>query len=71
MSREGIDALVARYIDDPEFRSEFADDPEATVRREGFDLDPSELEALRAADGVRLGEALRARISRAAFGLGG
>lgn len=71
MSREGVDALIARYIDDPDFRADFARNPEATVRREGFDLSADELEALHAADGVRLGEALRARISRAAFGLGG
>jgi hypothetical protein len=64
MSQKGIDALVSRYLD-------FARDPEGTARREGFELDAGELEALHAADGVRLGEALRARISRAAFGLGG
>jgi hypothetical protein len=71
MSHEGIDALVARYLDDPEFRAEFARNPEATVRRAGFELSDDELDALHAADGVRLGEALRARISRAAFGIGG
>ena len=71
MSQKGIDALVSRYLDDPQFRADFARDPEGTARREGFELDAGELQALHAADGVRLGEALRARISRAAFGLGG
>lgn len=71
MSEKGIDALVARYLDDPEFRKAFARDPEGTVRRAGLELDAAELSALHAADGERLGEALRARVSRAAFGIGG
>ena len=70
MSHAGIDALVERYLDDPEFRSDFGRDPVGAVRREGFDLDEEEIAALRAADGVRLGEVLRTRISRTSFGLG-
>lgn len=70
VSQQGIDALIGRYLDDPQFREDFARDPEGTVRREGLELSADELIALHAADGVRLGEALRARISRAAFGLG-
>ena len=69
MSQAGIDALVERYLDDPQFRADFSRNPEATVRRAGFDLDDEELAALHAADGVRLGEALRARVSRASFGV--
>lgn len=71
MSQDGIDALIERYLDDPGFRADFTRDPEGTVRREGLDLDADELIALHAADGVRLGEVLRARVSRAAFGIGG
>ena len=70
VSEQGIDALIGRYLDDPQFRADFARDPEGTVRREGLELSADELTALHAADGVRMGEALRARISRAAFGLG-
>jgi hypothetical protein len=69
MSQAGIDALVERYLDDPQFRTDFSRNPEAAVRRAGFDLDDEELVALHAADGVRLGEALRSRISRASFGV--
>jgi len=71
VSQAGIDALIARYLDDPDFRADFARDPEGTVRREGLELSAEELVALHAADGVRLGEALRARTSRATFGIGG
>jgi hypothetical protein len=71
VGQQGIDALIGRYLDDPNFREDFARDPEGTVRRYGLELTPDELTALHAADGVRLGEALRARISRAAFGIGG
>ena len=68
MSQAGIDALVERYLDDPEFRADFSRNPEAAVRHAGFELDEAELAALHAADGVRLGEALRSRISRVSFG---
>jgi hypothetical protein len=70
VSQNGIAALIERYLDDPVFRADFTRDPEGTVRREGLELDAAELTALHAADGERLGEALRARISRAAFGIG-
>ncbi len=70
MSQNGIDGLIERYLDDPVFRADFTRDPEGTVKRSGLELNADELTALHAADGARLGEVLRARISRAAFGIG-
>lgn len=69
MSESGIAALMERYLDDAEFRAEFARDPERAVTDAGIELSADELAALHAADGVHPAEVLKARISRAAFGL--
>jgi predicted ribosomally synthesized peptide with nif11-like leader len=65
MSREAIEQLIDRWMDDPEFRAAVRQDPEGTVRATGLELTQDELAALRAVDWNLSDEELTARASRA------
>ncbi len=66
MSRQAVEDLVDRWMNDPEFRDRMRQDPEATVRGSGADLDEQEWAALRAVDWTMSDEELTSRASRAA-----
>lgn len=66
MSREGVETLMDRWLNEPAFRSEMRADPEKTVRSIGVELSEDEWAALRRMDFSLSDEELQARISKAA-----
>lgn len=64
MSRQELEALMDRWITDPEFRDAFGRDPEAAVRDSGLSLEPDEMAALRAMDDEPPDQELQPRIIR-------
>jgi hypothetical protein len=64
MSREAVEVLIDRWMNEPEFRDEMRADPEGTVRRTGVELDEDEWQALRSMDWTASDEELQARVSK-------
>ena len=50
MSRQAVEQLIDRWMNDPSFRSEVRIDPEAAVRRAGAELSEDEWAAVRSVD---------------------
>jgi hypothetical protein len=50
MASKDLERLVGRAILDPEFRKRLFADPEAVIRREGYQLSPEEMAQLLAVD---------------------
>ena len=65
MSRESVQALMDRWINEPAFRAEMRKDPEAAARASGVTLDADELAALRSVDWSLPDAELQARVSKA------
>lgn len=65
MSREAIETLMDRWMNEPAFRAELRADPEAAVKKSGVQLDEDELTALKAMDFNLEDEELQARVSKA------
>lgn len=65
MSREAVENLIDRWINEPAFRQELRTDPESAVRRSGAELDKTEWDALRNVDWNLTDEELQARVSKA------
>ena len=61
MSRESIEALVERWMEDPSFRAAVRKDPEGTVRGTGLELSTEEWAAVRNFDWSLSDEELTAR----------
>ena len=53
MSREAIEELIDRWMDDPAFRAAVRQDPEAALRSAGVQLDADEWAAVRGIDPMR------------------
>jgi hypothetical protein len=68
MSTDAVADLVERYLNDDEFRTAFARDPEAAVIAAGFALDDDELAALHATVSPDAGQPLKPRVSKYSFG---
>lgn len=66
MSREAVETLMDRWMNEPAFRAELRANPEATVKAAGVQLDEDELAALKAMDFNLPDEELQARVSKAA-----
>jgi hypothetical protein len=64
MSREAIEQLVDRWMNEPRFRDELLADPEEAVSRSGLQLNPDEWATLRNVVVNLSDEALQARISK-------
>ncbi len=67
MSREAIEELVDRWMNDPAFQAEVRQDPEGAVRRTGLELDADEWAALKTIDWSLSDEELMTRTSKTAF----
>lgn len=65
MSREGVEILIDRWINEPAFRAELRSDPEGAVERSGVILDEDEQAALRSVDWTISDEQLQARFIKA------
>jgi hypothetical protein len=65
MSREAIEQLIDRWMDDPAFRAAVRQDPEGAVRATGLGLDEDEWAAIRAIDWSLSDEELSTRASKA------
>jgi hypothetical protein len=65
MSREAVEQLIDRWINEPAFRQELRTDPEGTVRRSGAVLAEDEWAALHQVDWSLPDEELQARVSKA------
>lgn len=50
MSRQAVETLIDRWINEPLFRAALRRDPEGTVRASGVQLDEDEWAALRSID---------------------
>jgi len=66
MSRQAVEQLIDRWMNDPSFRNEVRSDPEAAVRRTGADLTDDELAAVRSVDWNLPDEELRVRTNNGA-----
>ena len=64
MSRETVSTLIDRWMNDPSFRSALRSNPEQTLKRGGYQLDPDEWAALKAIDWSQSDEQLKARASK-------
>jgi hypothetical protein len=64
MSREAIEALVDRWMNDPVFRATVRKDPEAAVRGTGLELTADEWAALRVINWDLSDEELSSRASK-------
>lgn len=64
MSQEALEQVMDRWTNDPNFRQQVETDPEGTIRREGFSLDASELEAVRNMASSLPDQALKGRDSK-------
>jgi predicted ribosomally synthesized peptide with nif11-like leader len=64
MSRESIEELVERWMEDTTFRSAVRKDPVGTIRATGLDLTPEEWAAVRNLDWTLSDEELSARASK-------
>ena len=65
MSRESVQTLMDRWINEPAFAPRCASDPEATTRSSGVELDADEWAALRGMDWNLPDAELQARMSKA------
>jgi hypothetical protein len=61
MSREAVETLIDRWMNEPGFRTEMRRDAEGTVKRAGVALDQDEWAALRDIDWNLSDEELRTR----------
>ncbi len=64
MSREAVEILVDRWMNEPEFRAEMRQDPQGTVKRTGAALDDDEWAALSNIDWNASDEELQSRVSK-------
>lgn len=64
MSRESVESLIDRWVNDLSFRVELRADPEDAVRRCGAKLDEEEWEAFRNIDWSLPDAELQARASK-------
>jgi hypothetical protein len=65
MSREAVEQLIDRWINEPAFRQELRTNPEGAVRQSGTELDEEEWAVLRNIDWSLPDEELQARVSKA------
>ena len=65
MSRQSIEALVEKWMEDTSFRSAIRKDPEAAIRATGLELTTDEWAAVRNIDWSLSDEELTARSSAA------
>lgn len=65
MSRETVEKLMDRWINEPAFRTAMRKNPEAAVQSSGMQLDQDEWAALRSVDWNLPDAELQSRISRA------
>jgi predicted ribosomally synthesized peptide with nif11-like leader len=70
MSRERIEELIDRWMDDPAFRTAVRQDPEAAVRAAGLDLNADEWAAVSRIDWSLSDEELSSRASKSGCGCG-
>lgn len=68
MSREAIEELIDRWMDDANFRASVRRDPEGVVRATGLELDVDEWAAIRKIDWSLSDEELSSRANRGGFG---
>ncbi len=64
MSRQAVEQLMDRWMNEPIFRDEIRRDPEGTVRRMNLELDEDEWAALRNMDWTLPDEELQARANK-------
>ena len=64
MSREAIEQLVDRWMDDSAFRAAMRQDPEGTVRAAGVELDEAEWASIRAVDWSLSDEQIMSRANK-------
>ena len=64
MSREAIEQLSEKWMNDPSFRESVRTDPEGAVRATGVELDEDEWATLRNADWSVSDEELSRRVSK-------
>ena len=63
MSREALEQLVQRWVDEPDFREAVQRDPEGTIEHAGFQLDEQEWAIVRDTDWSQPQEELRTRMA--------
>ncbi len=64
MSRQAVETLMDRWLNEPEFREALRQNPEGAVRQAGVELSEEEWAALRSVDWTLPDDQLQARVSR-------
>ena len=65
MTRNGVDLLVQKYLNEPGFKARMQQDPEGAVKSAGISLSADEWATVRNIVLTTSDEALQARISKA------
>ena len=65
MSREGVETLMDRWLNEPAIRAEMRTNPEQAAKAAGVELDEDEIAALRNIDFSLADDELQARVSKA------
>lgn len=68
MSRQSVETLMDKWMDDTEFREQFRRDPEKKIRAGGYELDKTEWQAIKTMDWSASDEELMSRVSKAGPG---
>ncbi len=63
MSREALEQLVQRWMNEPGFRAEIRQDLERVIERAGYELDEDQWSVLRNTDWSQPDEELRTRMA--------
>ncbi|HMS40831.1 MAG TPA: Os1348 family NHLP clan protein [Pyrinomonadaceae bacterium] len=64
MSRQAVETLMDKWMNDTNFRDELRTDAEGTIKATGFDLDADEWAAVRNMDFSQSDEELMSRASK-------
>ena len=64
MTRNGVDLLVQKYLNEPGFKTRMQQDPEGAVRSAGISLNADEWATVRNVVLTTSDEALRQRVSK-------
>ena len=64
MSRQAVETLMDRWMNEPQFREALRQDPEAAVKAVGVTLSDDEWAALRSIDWNQSDDELQARVSK-------
>ncbi|HMS40828.1 MAG TPA: Os1348 family NHLP clan protein [Pyrinomonadaceae bacterium] len=64
MSRQAVEQLIDKWMDDADFRAEFRQNPETAIQNGSYELDKAEWQAIKAMDFSASDEELMSRANK-------